>query len=228
MKRSWTQLGPRGRRRRGQRWPWSRRAAARASGSDSARRPGHPEDQLLGRLRPRRAQGQVRGREPERQDRPQLGRVQRPARGPAEEARSPAPARRTSPRSTRASSSSSAARPTSSSTCWTRAPARTRASTCPGSGSSRCRPTARPRSASAPTSAAWPCATAPTCSRPPACPPSATQVSALWPTWDEFIEVGQKYTGRDRSKKFVDTGTNLFNPILGQQPVGFYDESARR
>ena len=29
----------------------------------------------------------------------------------------------------------------------------------------------------------------------------------------------------DRSKKFVDTATNMFNPVLGQQPVGFYDES---
>ncbi|MEV4755353.1 extracellular solute-binding protein [Micromonospora sp. NPDC049559] len=55
-------------------------------------------------------------------------------------------------------------------------------------------------------------------------PTERDQVSALWPTWDKFIEVGQEYTAKSK-KKFVDSATNLFNPILGQQPVGFYDES---
>jgi len=54
-------------------------------------------------------------------------------------------------------------------------------------------------------------------------PTERDQVSALWPTWDRFIEVGQQYTTTTK-KKFIDAGTNLFNPILGQQPVGFYDE----
>jgi cellobiose transport system substrate-binding protein len=54
-------------------------------------------------------------------------------------------------------------------------------------------------------------------------PTERDQVSALWPTWDKFIEVGQQYTGKT-NKKFIDSGTNLFNPILGQQPVGFYNE----
>ncbi|WP_204036674.1 ABC transporter substrate-binding protein [Micromonospora qiuiae] len=55
-------------------------------------------------------------------------------------------------------------------------------------------------------------------------PTERDQVSALWPTWDDFIRVGQEYTTKTK-KKFIDNGTNLFNPILGQQPVGFYDES---
>ncbi|MBO4210115.1 ABC transporter substrate-binding protein [Micromonospora echinofusca] len=55
-------------------------------------------------------------------------------------------------------------------------------------------------------------------------PTERDQVSALWPTWDKFIEVGQQYTAKTK-KKFVDSGANLFNPVLGQQPVGFYDES---
>ncbi|MGQ5262238.1 ABC transporter substrate-binding protein [Micromonospora sp. ZYX-F-536] len=54
-------------------------------------------------------------------------------------------------------------------------------------------------------------------------PTEPDQVSALWPTWDRFIEVGQQYTGTTK-KKFIDAGSNLFNPILGQQPVGFYDQ----
>ncbi|HEU5108882.1 MAG TPA: extracellular solute-binding protein [Micromonosporaceae bacterium] len=50
------------------------------------------------------------------------------------------------------------------------------------------------------------------------------QVSALWPTWDKFIEVGQQYTAKTK-KKFVDSGTNLYNPVLGQQPVGHFDKN---
>jgi cellobiose transport system substrate-binding protein len=49
-------------------------------------------------------------------------------------------------------------------------------------------------------------------------------VSALWPTWDAFIETGKKYTAAT-GKKFVDNATNVFNPVLGQQKVGFFDES---
>ena len=127
----------------------------------------------------------VRGGEPERQDRPQLGRVQRPARGPAEEAD------RRQRRAGHRRHRRGLHRPVPQPGRQVRQPARQGCrrvrgrSTWPGSGTSRCRPTARPRSASAPTSAAWPCATAPTCSRRPACPPSATPVSALWPTWDD-------------------------------------------
>ncbi|RIV40629.1 ABC transporter substrate-binding protein [Micromonospora radicis] len=55
-------------------------------------------------------------------------------------------------------------------------------------------------------------------------PTERDQVSALWPTWDSFLEVGRQYTAKT-NKKFVDNATNLFNPILGQQQVGFYDEN---
>ncbi|MFE0590625.1 extracellular solute-binding protein [Micromonospora echinospora] len=55
-------------------------------------------------------------------------------------------------------------------------------------------------------------------------PTQREQVSALWPTWDRFVEAGQRYTARS-GRKFIDSGTNIFNPVLGQQPVGFYDES---
>ncbi|GHJ45579.1 ABC transporter substrate-binding protein [Catellatospora sp. TT07R-123] len=54
-------------------------------------------------------------------------------------------------------------------------------------------------------------------------PTERDAVSALWPTWDEFIKVGQGYTAKSK-KKFLDNATNMFNPVLGQQPVGFYDE----
>ncbi|HET6534043.1 MAG TPA: extracellular solute-binding protein [Actinoplanes sp.] len=54
-------------------------------------------------------------------------------------------------------------------------------------------------------------------------PTERDQVSALWPSWDEFIKIGQQYTAKT-NKKFVDSATNLFNPVLAQQPVGFYNE----
>ncbi|MDG4792636.1 extracellular solute-binding protein [Micromonospora sp. WMMD1082] len=55
-------------------------------------------------------------------------------------------------------------------------------------------------------------------------PTERDQVSALWPTWEQFLQVGQQYTAKTK-KKFIDNATNLFNPILGQQPAGFYDEN---
>ncbi len=54
-------------------------------------------------------------------------------------------------------------------------------------------------------------------------PTDREAVSALWPTWDAFIETGKKYVAAT-GKKFVDSGTNMFNPVLAQQPQGFYDE----
>jgi cellobiose transport system substrate-binding protein len=55
-------------------------------------------------------------------------------------------------------------------------------------------------------------------------PTDRDQVSALWANWDDFINVGKQYVAKT-GKKFVDSGTNLFNPVLAQQPQGFYDTS---
>jgi cellobiose transport system substrate-binding protein len=55
-------------------------------------------------------------------------------------------------------------------------------------------------------------------------PTERDAVSALWPTWDAFIATGEKYVKGSGGKKFIDSGTDMFNPILAQQPVGFYNE----
>jgi cellobiose transport system substrate-binding protein len=55
-------------------------------------------------------------------------------------------------------------------------------------------------------------------------PTDRDAVSKLWPDWDSFINVGKQYVAKT-GKKFVDSGTNMFNPVLAQQPVGFYDTS---
>jgi cellobiose transport system substrate-binding protein len=54
-------------------------------------------------------------------------------------------------------------------------------------------------------------------------PTDRDAVSKLWPTWDDFINVGRTYVSKT-GKKFVDSGTNMFNPVLAQQPVGFYND----
>ena len=54
-------------------------------------------------------------------------------------------------------------------------------------------------------------------------PTDRAEVSKLWTTWDDFINVGKQYVSKT-NKKFVDSGTNMFNPVLAQQPQGFYDE----
>jgi len=55
-------------------------------------------------------------------------------------------------------------------------------------------------------------------------PTDRDAVSKLWPTWDAFIETGKTYVAKT-GKKFVDSGTNMFNPVLAQQAQGFYDTS---
>lgn len=54
-------------------------------------------------------------------------------------------------------------------------------------------------------------------------PSDRDEVSALWEDagWDAFIEAGKTYVAAT-DKKFIDNATQVFNPILGQQPVGFF------
>jgi cellobiose transport system substrate-binding protein len=54
-------------------------------------------------------------------------------------------------------------------------------------------------------------------------PTERDAVSKLWTTWDQFIAVGQQYTAKTK-KKFIDSGTDMLNPVLAQQPVGYFNE----
>jgi cellobiose transport system substrate-binding protein len=58
-------------------------------------------------------------------------------------------------------------------------------------------------------------------------PSDRDKVSALWPTWQDFINVGKQYVAgiKDPKKKFVDAASNIMNPVLSQQPVGYIDQS---
>ena len=53
-------------------------------------------------------------------------------------------------------------------------------------------------------------------------PTDRDAVSKLWPTWDAFASVAKQYTTKT-GKKFVDAASNIMNPVLGQQPVGYFD-----
>jgi cellobiose transport system substrate-binding protein len=56
-------------------------------------------------------------------------------------------------------------------------------------------------------------------------PTERDQVSALFPTWDAYVETGKKFIAKTPNVKWFDAGSNLFNAILAQAPQGFYDES---
>jgi cellobiose transport system substrate-binding protein len=48
-------------------------------------------------------------------------------------------------------------------------------------------------------------------------PTDRDKVSALWPTWDEYMATGQKFKAGTKGKaKFLDSATNTYNSILMQ------------
>jgi cellobiose transport system substrate-binding protein len=54
-------------------------------------------------------------------------------------------------------------------------------------------------------------------------PTDRDDVSALWPTWEDYITVGQQYVAAVSDSKFYDSSGNMFRAIVGQAPVGVYD-----
>jgi cellobiose transport system substrate-binding protein len=55
-------------------------------------------------------------------------------------------------------------------------------------------------------------------------PTDRNAVSALWPDWNSFEQVGKQYTAKT-GKKFIDAASDIMNPVLGQQPVGYINSS---
>lgn len=48
-------------------------------------------------------------------------------------------------------------------------------------------------------------------------PTDRSEVSALWPTWDDYIATGKRFTAAKPDTKFLDAATNTYNAILMQQ-----------
>ena len=65
-------------------------------------------------------------------------------------------------------------------------------------------------------------------------PTDRDEVSALWPTWDDYIETGKKFKAghRRRRRDFVDAATNMYNSILMQSgdgtPTSTHDDNRHR
>lgn len=61
-------------------------------------------------------------------------------------------------------------------------------------------------------------------------PTDREAVGQLWPTWDAFIQQGQKFAAADQKHKFVDSATNFYNVVLMQTAGAgtgytYYDKS---
>ncbi|GAA3159613.1 ABC transporter substrate-binding protein [Planomonospora alba] len=57
-------------------------------------------------------------------------------------------------------------------------------------------------------------------------PTERDEVSALWPDWASYFEAGKKYTAnKPEGAAFFDGAPQIFNAMVGQLPVGYYDTS---
>ncbi|GGP81803.1 ABC transporter substrate-binding protein [Saccharothrix coeruleofusca] len=55
-------------------------------------------------------------------------------------------------------------------------------------------------------------------------PTERDQVSALWPTWEDFMAKGREFQAKaPAGVKWFDGGPSLLNAIVGQAPTGYYD-----
>ncbi|TDE36462.1 carbohydrate ABC transporter substrate-binding protein [Nonomuraea mesophila] len=55
-------------------------------------------------------------------------------------------------------------------------------------------------------------------------PSERDKVAALWPTWEEYIATGKKFTAANvAGAKFVDSPGEIFRAMVNQAPVGLYD-----
>jgi cellobiose transport system substrate-binding protein len=59
-------------------------------------------------------------------------------------------------------------------------------------------------------------------------PTNRTAVSKLWPTWQAFLAAGQRFQARaPKGVKFIDSGSNVYNAIIGQATPAYYDASGK-
>jgi cellobiose transport system substrate-binding protein len=59
-------------------------------------------------------------------------------------------------------------------------------------------------------------------------PTSRAAVSKLWPTWKDYIAVGKRFQARaPKGVHFFDSGSNVFNAMIGQLNPAYYDKSGK-
>jgi cellobiose transport system substrate-binding protein len=55
-------------------------------------------------------------------------------------------------------------------------------------------------------------------------PTDRDEVSKLWPTWEQYIETGKKFTANaPKGARFFDSPGEIMRAIIAQAPVGVYD-----
>ncbi|HEX6353533.1 ABC transporter substrate-binding protein [Actinophytocola sp.] len=54
-------------------------------------------------------------------------------------------------------------------------------------------------------------------------PTTRDEVSALWPTWEQYVEVGKQFTGTVADVKWFDAGGHVFTGILGNEEETYYN-----
>jgi cellobiose transport system substrate-binding protein len=56
-------------------------------------------------------------------------------------------------------------------------------------------------------------------------PTDRDKVSALWPTWSDYLATGEKFAAKaPKGVNWYDSSGNLYNAILGQAETGVYDK----
>ncbi|AGZ44488.1 family 1 extracellular solute-binding protein [Actinoplanes friuliensis DSM 7358] len=54
-------------------------------------------------------------------------------------------------------------------------------------------------------------------------PSDRKAVAKLWPTWQAYIAAGHRFQDADLAASWTDSASNIFNQILAQEPVGYYN-----
>lgn len=54
-------------------------------------------------------------------------------------------------------------------------------------------------------------------------PSDRDEVSALWPTWEDYVETGHDYLANSDGTYFFESSGNMFRAMVEQAPVGVYD-----
>jgi cellobiose transport system substrate-binding protein len=59
-------------------------------------------------------------------------------------------------------------------------------------------------------------------------PTNRADVSRLWPTWRAFIDAGKRFQAKaPKGVNFFDSGSNVYNAIIGQATPAYYDASGK-
>ena len=60
-------------------------------------------------------------------------------------------------------------------------------------------------------------------------PTNRVAVSKLWPTWQAYINIGKRYQAKaPKGTFFFDSGSNVYNAMVGQLNPAYYNAAARR